>query len=150
MKRLVITFFVLSMAAMPAAALEPLISKMSKAEIAGAIFNDKRMVRAIEQGSNGEVHVEDVETFLSSNKLFDAGMYRSGPSTFDITEGYGVDEFMYFLEGGVTLTATDGTVTEIEAGDAVTIAKEWKGTWHSDGYTKIYVIYSRDEPLTQE
>jgi len=39
-------------------------------------------------------------------------MYKSGKTRSEIDEPYGVDEFMYFLEGGVTLTSSDGTVTE--------------------------------------
>ena len=57
---------------------------------------------------------------------------------------YGVDEFMYFLEGGVKLTSSDGTVQTINAGEAVTIPKEWTGIWETDGYRKIWVIYSDD------
>jgi uncharacterized cupin superfamily protein len=75
-------------------------------------------------------------------------MYESGPAIEIHTadEPYGYDEFMYFLEGGVTLVSTDGTVTEIEAGEAVTIPKEWTGTWTTQGYRKIWVFYS-DTPL---
>ena len=48
---------------------------------------------------------------------------------------------MYFIEGGVTLTSTDGTQTKIQAGDAVMIPREWRGVWDTDGYLKIYVIH---------
>jgi uncharacterized cupin superfamily protein len=48
---------------------------------------------------------------------------------------------MYFLEGGVTLTSSDGTRLEIVAGDAVMIPKEWRGVWDTKGYLKIYVIH---------
>ena len=51
---------------------------------------------------------------------------------------------MYFLEGSVTLTSADGTVQVINAGEAVTIPKEWTGTWDTEGYTKMWVIYSED------
>jgi uncharacterized cupin superfamily protein len=51
---------------------------------------------------------------------------------------------MYFLEGGVTLTSSDGTVTEVKTGEAVTIPKEWTGIWDTNGYRKIWVIYSAD------
>ena len=51
---------------------------------------------------------------------------------------------MFFLEGSVTLTSSDGTVTEIGAGEGVTIPKEWTGIWETDGYRKIWVIYSED------
>ena len=49
---------------------------------------------------------------------------------------------MFFLEGSVTLTSSDGTVTVVNAGEAVTIPKEFTGVWESDGYRKIWVIYS--------
>ena len=62
----------------------------------------------------------------------------------EIDEPYGVDEFMYFLEGSVTLTSSDGSEQVINAGEAVTIPKEWTGVWETDGYTKIWVIYSAD------
>jgi uncharacterized cupin superfamily protein len=89
----------------------------------------------------------DVEVFRTESGLFDAGMYRSGQVRIEITEPYGVNEYMHFLEGGVTLTSSDGTVTEITAGDSVVIPKEWTGVWDTDGYTKIYVIYSPDAPI---
>jgi uncharacterized cupin superfamily protein len=71
-------------------------------------------------------------------------MYKSGKTRFEITEPYGVDEFMYFIEGSVTLTSVDGSEMIINAGEAVTIPKEWMGVWDTDGYTKIWVIYSED------
>ena len=75
------------------------------------------------------------------------GLYRSGKVRAEINEPYGVHEYMHFLEGGVTLTSSDGTVTEIKAGDSVVIPAEWTGVWDTDGYTKIYVIYSPDKPI---
>ena len=86
----------------------------------------------------------DVTTLLSSDGKFASGMYKSGKTRAEITEPYGVDEFMYFLEGSVTLTSSDGSVQVINAGEAVTIPKEWTGIWDTDGYTKIWVIYSAD------
>ncbi len=88
-------------------------------------------------------------SLLSSDGKFASGMYRSGKTRSEISEPYGVDEFMYFLEGGVTLTSADGTVTRIDAGEAVTIPKEWTGIWETDGYTKIWVIYSEDGSALQ-
>lgn len=116
--------------------------KLSKEAIAGGVFDDPRLIIEHHDAASGRYKTEDVENFLSADKKFDSGMYRSGPVTMDLAP-YGVDEFMYFLEGGVTLTSDDGTVTEIKAGDAVTIAKEWRGRWETKGYTKIYVIYSQ-------
>ena len=54
---------------------------------------------------------------------------------------------MYFLEGGVKLTSQDGSVVEIHAGEAVIIPRDWRGVWDTDGYTKIYVIYSPEHAI---
>jgi uncharacterized cupin superfamily protein len=118
--------------------------KISKEQVAGKIFEDYKPVVAEHNGNT----TYDVEAFLSSDKQFDAGMYRSGKVKAEITKPYGVNEYMHFLEGGVTLTSSDGTVTEITAGDSVIIPAEWTGIWDTQGYTKIYVIYSPGKPLT--
>ena len=117
--------------------------KMSKDQIAGQIFEDYEPIVKTHEGNT----THDVEVFLSSNKQFDAGMYQSGKVRAEINEPYGVNEYMHFLKGGVTLTSSDGTVTEIKAGDSVVIPAEWTGVWDTEGYTKIYVIYSPDGPI---
>jgi len=117
---------------------------MTKADIAGAVF--KRPDLIVEKHDNG-TETLDVVSLLSSDKKFVTGMYKAPASRFEITEPYGVDEYMHFLEGGVTLTSSDGSVVEIKAGDSVTIAKEWTGIWETKGYTKIYVIYSPDAEM---
>lgn len=114
--------------------------KINAADISGDIFDRDDMIETETDGNT----TLDVTSFLSSDGRFGSGMYRSGAVRADITEPYGVDEFMYFLEGGVTLTSSDGTVQHIAAGEAVTIPKEWTGVWDTDGYTKIWVIYSED------
>jgi len=117
--------------------------KISRAQIAGGIFEDHTPVVKTEDGNT----THDVEVFLSKDKQFDAGMYRSGKVRAEITAPYGVNEYMHFLEGGVKLTSSDGTVTEIRAGDSVVIPADWTGVWDTEGYTKIYVIYSPDGPI---
>jgi uncharacterized cupin superfamily protein len=116
-------------------------AKIGKAEMAGAIFDSPDMLRT--EHDNGNVTL-DVTSLKSSDGRFASGMYRSDKVRFEIDEPYGVDEFMYFLEGSVTLTSADGSVQTINAGEAVTIPKEWTGVWDTDGYTKIWVIYSAD------
>ncbi len=115
-------------------------AEMNQADIAGKIFERDGTIRTERNGDT----VLDITSLKSSDGKFASGMYRAGKSRSEITEPYGVDEFMYFLEGGVKLTSSDGTVTEIVAGEAVTIPKEWTGIWETDGYTKIWVIYSED------
>ena len=91
---------------------------------------------------DGEYTTEDFMPFTSSDEKLFIGMYRTdGHHRFEINDAYGVDEYMHFLKGGVTLTSSDGSVTEIKAGDSVIIPKEWTGVWESHGYEKIYVIY---------
>jgi uncharacterized cupin superfamily protein len=115
-------------------------AEMSREDISGRIFERDATNRTERNGFT----VLDVTSLKSSDGKFASGMYKAGKSRFEVSEPYGVDEFMYFLEGGVTLTSSDGTVTKIDAGEAVTIPKEWTGVWETDGYTKIWVIYSED------
>jgi len=77
----------------------------------------------------------------SRDARFEAGLYEAGPSDVAIAS-YEEDEFMLFLDGGVTLTSADGTVLEATAGEAVAIPKGWKGRWTTQGYRKYYVTYS--------
>ncbi len=116
-------------------------AKISKSDAAGQIFEREDMLETTHDDGHTTL---DVTTLLSSNGKFASGMYRSGKTRSENNEPYGVDEFMFFLEGGVTLTSSDGTVTRINAGEGVTIPKEWTGIWDTDGYTKIWVIYSED------
>ena len=115
-------------------------AKITKNDIAGDIYNHPDMVKSTNNGNT----TLDVTTMLSSDGKFGTGMYRSGKVRFEITEPYGVDEFFYVLEGSITLISADGTVTKTSAGEAVSIPKEWTGIWDTDGYSKIWVIYSED------
>ena len=118
----------------------PQPAELTREDIGGAIFNRDDVI-VHERGNNVTL---DYTSLKSSDGRFASGMYRSGKVRSEITEPYGVDEFMYFIEGGVTLTSSDGTVHTIRAGEAVTIPKEWTGIWDTDGYSKIWVIYSED------
>ncbi len=117
-------------------------AKISKSELGGKLFERPEMAERTH--SDGHV-TQSVTTLVSSDKSFSSGMYKSGKTRIEITQPYGVDEFMYFLEGGVTLTSSDGTQLVIDAGEAVTVPKEWTGVFETDGYTKIWVIYSPRE-----
>jgi uncharacterized cupin superfamily protein len=116
-------------------------AKIGQLDAAGQIFQHKDMIETNHEDGHETL---DVTSLLSSDGKFASGMYRSGKTRSEITEPYGVDEFMYFLEGSVTLTSSDGTVTTINAGEAVTVPKEWTGIWDTEGYTKMWVIYSQD------
>ena len=115
-------------------------AKQSSKDLTGYAFNNPNTIVTETPGGT----IRDLTSLKSSDGKFASGMYSAGKSRFDITEPYGVDEFMYFLEGSVTLTSSDGTVQTIEAGEGITVPKEWTGTWETEGYTKIWVIYSGD------
>ena len=115
-------------------------AKLSQTALEGAAFDDPSTTITEEEGEK----ILDFTSLKSSDGKFASGMYKAGPQTFDITEPYGVDEFMFFLEGSVTLTSADGSVITVNAGEAVTIPKEWMGQWETKGYRKIWVIYSQD------
>ena len=114
--------------------------KISKDEFSGKIFERPDVVEATEDGAA----TLDVTTFMSSDEKFGTGVYKTGKVQWQISEPWGVDEFIYLLEGSMTLTSSDGTVQVINAGEAVTIAKEWTGIVDTEGFTQIWVIYSED------
>ena len=113
-------------------------AKLSSVDLTGKAFDNPNTI--ITETPTG--NILDITSLKSSDGKFASGMYKAGKSRFEITEPYGVDEFMFFLEGSVTLTSDDGSQMTINAGEAVTIPKEWTGVWETDGYRKIWVIYS--------
>ena len=113
-------------------------AKLSSADLTGRAFENPNTI--ITETPTG--NILDITSLKSSDGKFASGMYKAGKSRFEITEPYGVDEFMFFLEGSVTLTSDDGSQMTINAGEAVTIPKEWTGIWETEGYRKIWVIYS--------
>ena len=115
-------------------------AKLSATDLKGGAFSSSTTVVTGE----GDTEILDFTSLKASDGKFASGMYKAGPQTFDITELYGVDEFMFFLEGSVTLTSADGSAVTVNAGEAVTIPKEWTGRWQTAGYRKIWVIYSAD------
>lgn len=123
-------------------------TKLTAAEIGPGIFARPETVVTEQTSTLGEYVSRDLEAFRSRDGHFDAGIYAvEGAHRHTIDAPYGVNEFMYFLEGGVTVTSTDGTVTRVDAGEALILPEDWQGVWESEGYTKIYVIYSPDKPI---
>lgn len=110
--------------------------RVTAADSAGPVFQSKSAVH--DSGPDGPA--TDVSLLKSRDGRMEAGLYSAGPSDQPI-ESYEVDEFMYFLEGGVTLTSADGSVLEVHAGEGVAIPKGWKGRWTTKGYHKYYVTY---------
>lgn len=124
--------------------------KLSRADLDGGAFERFQSVQARHETGGQAWDTTDAEIFLSPDRQFDAGVYKSGALRLSINEDYGVHEFMYFLEGGVILTSTDGSRVEIGPGEGVLVPANWRGEWHSpDGYRKIYVIYSPEGPISE-
>jgi uncharacterized cupin superfamily protein len=120
-----------------AAAVHP--HKVSTDDVAGKIFERPDAKTTHEHGGT----FTDTITLMTQDKKFETGMYRSGPAHYDSrAKDYGVDEFMYFVKGSVTLTSVDGDVQVIHAGEAVTVPHDWRGIFDTQGYTKFYAIYS--------
>jgi uncharacterized cupin superfamily protein len=96
-----------------------------------------------------DVQSETIDGHVIKDRVMGASQdkhFKSGISSFQGGQGsidsYPVDEFMYFIKGGVTLTSADGTALQVRAGEAVYVPKGWKGTWDAKtGYTKFYVVY---------
>lgn len=125
-------------AAFAADATKPVV--ITKEDVAGGAFQ-RPTAKTHERNGN---KTQDYLTLMTSDKKYETGMYKSGATHFERKgdKTYGVDEFMYFIEGSVTLTSLDGTVQTINAGEAVTIPHDWKGAWDTKGYTKFYAIYA--------
>ena len=97
-------------------------AKISKDELSGGIFSRPGVVEMERYGTN----TQDVVTLMSSDKKFASGVYKAGKhrAVYTMEEPYSVDEFLYMVEGEMTLTSVDGSVQKFGPGDAVTIPKE--------------------------
>lgn len=141
MSRICIALAALAAWSLPAAAADAIHPALiDKADVAGAIFQRPNSTAHERNGNK----TQDTVTLMTADKKYETGMYKSGPSHFERKgdKTYGVDEFMYFIDGSVTLTSLDGSVVTAHAGEAVTIPHDWQGTWDTKGYTKFYAIYS--------
>jgi uncharacterized cupin superfamily protein len=110
--------------------------KVSAAAAQGPIFSTKTAVK--DNGPDGPT--TDVLLARSKDSKTESGLYSAGPSEQDI-DSYPVDEFMYFIQGSVKLTSSDGSILEVRAGEGAAIPKGWKGHWSTKGYKKYYVTY---------
>jgi uncharacterized cupin superfamily protein len=141
MSRICIALLAAAAWSLPAAAADAVHPALiDKADVAGAIFQRPNSTAHERNGNK----TQDTVTLMTADKKYETGMYKSGPSHFERKgdKTYGVDEFMYFIDGSVTLTSLDGSVVTAHAGEAVTIPHDWQGTWDTKGYTKFYAIYS--------
>jgi uncharacterized cupin superfamily protein len=131
---------ILFFAALSAKGEVPELVKVGSSKMGIEIFN----------GPNVEKYKDDfgadafsITSLTSSDKKFYTGLYKSGPVVEKhLEQDYGDDEFMYLLSGSITMKSISGKAVTVKAGDAISMPKEWRGTWHSEGYTKLWVIYN--------
>jgi len=95
---------------------------------------------ALESGQpvqRGHLYFEDKAIGLS------VGVWDCTPMTTKL-EPYSVDEFMYVLEGSVTMVDAKGHAETISAGEAFVLPKGFECQWkQSDYIRKFFVIYDR-------
>ena len=116
-------------------------AKVTKDQMSGNIFKNKDSHASV---YNETTPVIDFVSLTSSDEKFITGVYSSEALHESYPDGYGMDEFWVLLSGSITLTSEDGTVTVYNPGDACSISSEWKGRWDTEGYTKVYSVYSRN------
>ena len=81
-----------------------------------------------------------VNNFVGDDPGLFAGIWAADAQE-TVIESYPVDEVCVVLAGTITLTASDGQVSEFKAGDAFAIRKGTSLTWaNSADVRKIYVI----------
>lgn len=113
--------------------------KLDKNILTAEIFNNMKSEIHVEKFPEGELTTKKIDLFESNDEKTKFGVYSESAYSYTFTEPFGRNEYMHFIEGSVTLTSEDGTVTEISAGDSIMLPAQWKGTWSTPGYTKIYV-----------
>lgn len=128
-------------ASLVASAASPQPVLLKGATLAGDVFAYPRAERLDEKSETGTTEARDLVAHESADGCLQTGVYQTGRNRFTVKDPYPHDEFMHFVQGGVTLRSSDGTVTEVAAGDSVLLPKGWTGVWDSEGYRKIYVIY---------
>lgn len=116
-------------------------AKLTKVQLEGSIFKHEDAKSSV---YNKTTQVIDFVTLFNSDEKFITGSYSSEALHESYPDGYGMDEFWVLLSGSITLTSEDGTVTVYNPGDACSISSEWKGRWDTEGYTKVYAVYSRN------
>jgi len=108
-----------------------------------SIYRAAEIQTQVRQQGSGHAAEADIETYLSSDRKFETGIYRSGPihETLGGPDGYPNHESFQLLSGEITMTSSNGTPIVLKPGDSVTIPQGWTGRFESEGYVKMYNIY---------
>ena len=104
--------------------------KMATLRIGGESMADRELEAWGEIGSarEGPMATRGIETWRSDDGAIGTGIWEcdAGRFTARFAEG---GEFIQVISGRMTCTATDGTVTELGPGDAMTFPPGWTGEW---------------------
>ena len=75
---------------------------------------------------------------------FVVSLYEAKPVLLDINVPFTIDEFVWVLDGELTLTHAGGRSETYVAGDTLLVPKGFKGTWEMRGnYRELVVIETR-------
>ena len=81
-----------------------------------------------------------VDTWVSTDGAIEAGVWECTAGTFTASRD-GYDEVCTIVSGTATVTASDGTVTELSPGTVFVTPAGWTGTWRlHTTVRKTYVI----------
>jgi uncharacterized cupin superfamily protein len=112
--------------------------KISASEVHSLVaFRDPATTR---NKDHGIPYVDRVFGQSADRKML-AGIYESA-ATKTFYDSYPGDEFMFFIDGSVTLTDTSGKTVTVGPMEGVFMPRGWKGTWSSTAYRKYYVYYA--------
>jgi uncharacterized protein len=81
------------------------------------------------KSSENPMETRGNEVWRSPDEKIGTGIWECDAGTFTarfVDRG----EFIQVVNGTMTCTAEDGTVTELGPGDAMTFPQGWSGTWH--------------------
>lgn len=67
-------------------------------------------------------------------------LYESTPALIEIKEPFTYDEYVYVLEGEVTLTHIDGTAQTFKKGDNFLVPKGFLGTWDMPRHYRELIV----------
>lgn len=119
----------------------PALQRLNHVELLAELTDGESVETLTEESEAGSTQALDRIWYESEDGCLQTGIYETGANRYTINDPYPHDELMQFIEGGVTLTPTEGDAMTVMAGDTVMLPKGWTGVWDSEGYRKLYVIY---------
>jgi len=78
-------------------------------------------------------------------------VYAAEPALIDISYPYPYDEFVFVLEGEVTLTSRDGEKQTYKVGESFVVPKGWQGTWDMPSkFREMIIVETRAWKANEE